>query len=226
MNLQEIKENINEIKKIEESLPLLLENLQENKSNRFSILNMITFSFIGWLASSFVVGGFFHFPLILSLISLTIWVYLSNTDKDIGDGAFKRYIGNKYKKITNSKSFVDIYQSNLNEKEKKLLNEIFLVNKGKSKFILEDLIISAIDRNYAEKNLNELFDLIKMIEFENKEDKERFKSKLADVLLFDMSTVSKLSFEDMKNEVESDIINKNIKIKKSKKEIRMILKSI
>lgn len=221
MNIEELKKEEKIIRKLEKSIHVLYENININKNNNFSILNMLTFSFFGWTATSFIMDTGFLIPLTITAISASIWVYLTTNDNSSSmKGKFKKYTAKKFKKISNSSQLIEIFESSLSEKEKELLNKVFeniknekriFINYFLNKFTYEDII----------NNKKEFFEYIKNIEFVSEEEEKIFKYKLADKLNLDISMIKNDDFYNIKNKLTEESY-KDIKIKNKK----LILKSI
>lgn len=224
MNIEKLKKEEKIVRKLEKSIHILYENININKNNNFSILNMLTFSFFGWTCASFVMGSAFLIPLTITSISASIWAYLTTTDNSHAvEGEFNKYTAKKFKRISNSNQLMEIFNSSLTKEEKEILNKIFKNTKSEES-IFSDYILNQFTKEEIIKNQNQFFEYIKEIEFLSKEEKENFKYKLADKLYLDLSIIKDDDFDDIKNKLLAGNFKgfKNIKIKSNK----MIIKSL
>lgn len=221
MNIKELKKEEEVIRKLEKSIHILYENININKNNNFSILNLLTFTFLGWGATSFVIGTEFLIPLTITAISFSIWAYLANFDNSKNmEGEFNKYTVKKFKKISNSSQLIEVFNSSLTKEERDLLNKVF-ENIKSEKRIFINYFLNNITYDDIIANKKEFFDYIGNIKFISEEEKESFKYKLADKLHLDISMIRKDDFNDIKNKLVNESF-KDIKIKSKK----LILKSI
>lgn len=221
MNIKELKKEEEVIRKLEKSIHILYENININKNNNFSILNLLTFTFLGWGATSFVIGTEFLIPLTITAISLSIWVYLANFDNSKNmEGEFNKYTVKKFKKISNSNQLIEVFNSSLTKEERDLLNKVFKNIKSEKRIFI-NYFLNNITYDYIIANKKEFFDYIGNIKFISEEEKESFKYKLADKLHLDISMIRKDDFNDIRNKLVNESF-KDIKIKSKK----LILKSI
>ena len=226
MELQKIKKNIDVIKKLEKSSQKLFESLSDNKRTNFSLMNMMTFSLTGvTLGVSLSSGSIATIPLLIAIGSAGLWAYLTNTDDHITGDIFDKYVGKKFKKISNSNSMLSIYKSNLTDLEIELLNEIY-EKKIEPKNLLINLIFNSVDKEYIEKNAEEFFEFVNKIEFKDEKEEELFKTKLIDTVHLCLVDNKDDTFEDIKKQVNKNQLHKQIIIKKEDNPQKMILKSI
>ena len=221
MDIEKLKKEEKIIRKLEKSVHILYENININKNNNFSILNMLTFIFFGWTGASFVIGNDFLIPLTITGIFASIWTYLTHTDNSNKvEGEFNKYTAKKFKKISNNGQLIEIFNTALTEEEKDLLNKVFKNIKNENRLFVSYLL-NNFDKEEIINNKEEYFEYIKTIKFNSDEEKEFFKYNLANKLNLDLSMVKNDTFEDIKNKLKNEIF-KNIQIKNKK----FILKSI